>query len=102
MATAGSRWLTIPALCPAWSASASTSPVAPAIAGSGAYKLALLTRAAAYAVITLILALLGPTMASWQLALRTLVLSVTMVGALTWLVMPRLTRACRAWLSPTA
>ena len=45
------------------------------------------------------LAVLGPAMASWPLALRTLVLSVTMVVALTWLIMPRLTRLFRPWLS---
>jgi antibiotic biosynthesis monooxygenase (ABM) superfamily enzyme len=38
-------------------------------------------------------------MASWPLALRTLVLSATMVGALTWFVMPRLTRLFRGWPS---
>ena len=71
-------------------------------AGPPRYKLALLTWAAAYAVITLLLALLGPAMSSWPLALRTLVLSVTMVVALTWLVMPRLTRLLRPWLSAGA
>jgi antibiotic biosynthesis monooxygenase (ABM) superfamily enzyme len=76
------------------------STVARAPAGPPRYKLALLTWAGAYALITLILALLGPAMASWPLVLRTLVLSVTMVVALTWLVMPRLTRLCRPWLSP--
>jgi len=70
--------------------------------GPPRYKLALLTWAGAYMLITLILALLGPTMASWPLVLRTLVVSVTMVVALTWLVMPRLTRLCRAWLRPSA
>jgi antibiotic biosynthesis monooxygenase (ABM) superfamily enzyme len=62
------------------------------------YKVALLTWAGAYAVITVLLALLGPAIASWPLALRTLVLSVTMVVALTWLIMPRLTRLFGGWL----
>ena len=70
--------------------------------GPPRYKLALLTWAGAYAVITLILALLGPMIASWPLALRTLVLSVTMVVALTWFVMPRLTSIFSVWLSPSA
>jgi uncharacterized protein len=70
--------------------------------GPPRYKLAFLTWAGAYALITLILGLLGPTMASWPLPLRTLVVSVTMVVALTWLVMPRLTRLCRPWLSARA
>ena len=52
--------------------------------------------AGAYTVITLIL---GPAMASWPLPLRTLLLSVLMVVAMTWLVMPSLTRLGRRWLS---
>ena len=71
-------------------------------AGPPRYKLALLTWAGAYALITLILAVAGPAMASWPLALRTLVLSVVMVGGLTWLVMPRLTRLFRGWLQASA
>ena len=63
------------------------------------YKLALLTWVAAYALITTFLSLLGPTIAGWPLALRTLVLSVTMVTMLTWLIMPRLTKLFRPWLA---
>lgn len=62
------------------------------------YKLALLSWVGAYAAITLILAVLGPTMAPWPLPLRTLLLSVLMVAAMTWLVMPSLTRLFRGWL----
>jgi antibiotic biosynthesis monooxygenase (ABM) superfamily enzyme len=68
--------------------------------GPPRYKLALLTWAGAYTVITLMLALLGPLMTSWPLALRTLVLSATMVVTLTWGVMPRLTRLFQPWLAP--
>jgi antibiotic biosynthesis monooxygenase (ABM) superfamily enzyme len=63
------------------------------------HKLALLTWAGAYAVITLIQAVLGPAMALWPLPLRTLLLSGTMVAALTWLVIPALTRLFRGWLA---
>jgi uncharacterized protein len=66
------------------------------------YKLAVLTWAGAYTVITLLLAVLGPAMASWPLMVRTLVLSVTMVVALTWLIMPRLTRLFGGWLHARA
>ncbi|HEV8452348.1 MAG TPA: hypothetical protein VGQ45_13020 [Gaiellales bacterium] len=65
------------------------------------YKLALLTWVGAYAVITLILQLLGPTMAGWPLALRTFAISALMVGALTWLVIPTMARLFRGWLIPT-
>jgi antibiotic biosynthesis monooxygenase (ABM) superfamily enzyme len=71
-------------------------------AGPPRYKLALLTWAGAYTVITLLLALLGPAIASWPLALRTLIVSVTMVVALTWLIMPRLTRLFGGWLHARA
>jgi antibiotic biosynthesis monooxygenase (ABM) superfamily enzyme len=64
------------------------------------YKLALLTWAGAYAVITLILTLLGPAMAAWPLPLRTLLLSALMAPAMTWLVIPVLTRLFRRWLGP--
>ena len=70
--------------------------------GPPRHKLALVTWLGAYPVITLILALLGPALVSWPLALRTLMLSVLMVVALTWLVMPSLTRVLRPWLSRPA
>jgi antibiotic biosynthesis monooxygenase (ABM) superfamily enzyme len=63
------------------------------------YKLALLSWVGAYAVITTILAVLGPVMASWPLLLRTLLLSVLMSVAMTWLVMPSLTRFFGRWLA---
>jgi antibiotic biosynthesis monooxygenase (ABM) superfamily enzyme len=62
------------------------------------YKLALVTWMGAYAVITLILAVLGPVTAPWPLPLRTLLLSALMAPAMTWLVIPFLTRLFRSWL----
>jgi len=62
------------------------------------HKLALITWVGAYVVITAILALLGPVMAPWPLPLRTLLLSVVMVVAMTWLVIPSLTHLFRGWL----
>jgi uncharacterized protein len=64
------------------------------------YKLALLTWMGAYTVITLILYLLGPATATWPLPLRTLVISALMAPAMTWLVIPFLTRLFRSWLVP--
>jgi antibiotic biosynthesis monooxygenase (ABM) superfamily enzyme len=64
------------------------------------YKLALLTWAGAYAVITTILEVLGPVMETWPLPIRTLLLSGMMVGSLTWVVIPSLTRLFRSWLRP--
>jgi antibiotic biosynthesis monooxygenase (ABM) superfamily enzyme len=62
------------------------------------YKLALISWAGAYGVITLILGLLGPTIAVWPLVLRTILISVLMTTALTWVVLPALTRLFREWL----
>ena len=63
------------------------------------YKLALLSWAGAYTVISTILYFLGPTMIAWPLLLRTLLLSVLMVIAMTWLVVPSLTRLFSRWLA---
>jgi antibiotic biosynthesis monooxygenase (ABM) superfamily enzyme len=63
-------------------------------------KMALLTWPGAWALITLILWLLGPAMAMWPLPLRTLVVSVLMVLGLTWVVIPTLTRIFAGWLAP--
>ncbi len=65
------------------------------------HKLALLTWAGAWPLITLILWALSPVTATWPLPLRTLVLSVLMVLALTWVVIPNLTRIFSGWLAPT-
>jgi antibiotic biosynthesis monooxygenase (ABM) superfamily enzyme len=62
--------------------------------------MALLTWAGAWTMITLILWLLGPLTDTWPLPLRTLVLSVLMVLALTWVVIPALTRMFAGWLAP--
>jgi uncharacterized protein len=66
------------------------------------FKLALVTWAGAYAVITGILGVLGPMMTGWPLPLRTLVLSVLMVSALTWVIVPTLLRLFRPWLLAAA
>ena len=62
------------------------------------YKQAIVTWMGAYPVITLILALLGPPTATWPLPVRTLVISILMVVALNWVVLPFLTRIFRGWL----
>jgi antibiotic biosynthesis monooxygenase (ABM) superfamily enzyme len=62
------------------------------------HKIAAVTWLGAYGMITLILAVLGPAIASWPLPLRTLLLSTLMVSALTWVVLPALTLVLRPWL----
>jgi len=61
-------------------------------------KLALLTWAGAYAVILMVLTIGGPAMAGWPLAVRALVLSGAMVAAMTWVIVPAMTRLFRRWL----
>ena len=61
-------------------------------------RLALLTWAGGYAVVLLVLVIGGPAMAGWPLALRALVLSGLMVAAMTWVIVPVMTRLFRAWL----
>jgi antibiotic biosynthesis monooxygenase (ABM) superfamily enzyme len=56
------------------------------------HRMALLTWAGAWALITLILWGLGPAMEAWPLPLRTLAISALMVVGLTWVVIPFLTR----------
>ena len=63
------------------------------------YKIALLTWVGAYPVITVIIAVLGPPTARWPLPLRTLLISVLMVVALTWAVLPALRYLLRGWLT---
>jgi hypothetical protein len=62
-------------------------------------KLALLTWVGAYAVILMVLAVGGPALASWPLALRALVVSGLMVAAMTWVIVPLTTRLFRGWLA---
>jgi uncharacterized protein len=64
------------------------------------HKMALLTWVGAWAMITLILWLLGPAIATWPLPLQTLLVSVLMVLSLTWVVIPNLTRLFAGWLAP--
>lgn len=64
--------------------------------------MALLTWPGAWALITLLLWVLGPLMAAWPLLLRTFVLSVLMVLGLSWVVIPYLTRLFGGWLAREA
>ena len=62
------------------------------------YKQALITWLGVYPALTLTLYVLGPIMESWPLPLRTLLVSVVMVIALMWLILPFLMRVFRSWL----
>ncbi|MBA2720869.1 MAG: hypothetical protein H0U52_16750 [Chloroflexi bacterium] len=52
-----------------------------------------------FPLLTLILSILGPVMERWPLVARTFAVSVLMIIALTWVVLPALMRLFRRWLS---
>lgn len=62
------------------------------------WKMALVTFAGVYAVTAPLGIVAGPLLASWPLLLRGAVFNIVVVGCLTWLVMPILTRVLGAWL----
>jgi antibiotic biosynthesis monooxygenase (ABM) superfamily enzyme len=70
----------------------------PATARPPRYKQALVTWLGVYPALTLTLFVLGPAMESWPLPLRTLLVSVVMVIALMWLILPLLMRLFRTWM----
>ena len=65
------------------------------------YKLALLTWAAAFPLLTAVNVLLGPILVRLPLPGRTLLMTGLLVGLLTYVIMPRLTRIFATWLSPS-
>ena len=75
-------------------------PPPPAAPAPSRHRMAFVTWAAIYPLITLILALLGPWLLTLPLPLRTLVLTAVLVPAMTYLVMPWVTRRLRPWLYP--
>ena len=66
----------------------STTPAAPSV-----HRRALITWLAVYPVITLVLGLLGPTIATLPLLLRTLVLTGIVVPVAAYALVPALTKA---------
>lgn len=64
------------------------------------YKQAIITWLGVYPALTVTLAVLGPAMESWPLPLRTLLVTLLMVPALIWLILPFLRRMFRSWLFP--
>jgi antibiotic biosynthesis monooxygenase (ABM) superfamily enzyme len=62
------------------------------------HKLALLTWAAAFPLMTALTMLLGWLLNGLPLPGRTLLMTGLLIGLLTYVIMPRLTRLCAAWL----
>lgn len=63
------------------------------------HKMAFLTWLVIYPMITVLLAFLEPVLADLGLALRTLVLTVLVVPAMVYVVMPFATTRLRGWLT---
>jgi antibiotic biosynthesis monooxygenase (ABM) superfamily enzyme len=74
-----------------------TAPAAPRPARS---RQALVTWIGIFPLISLLLWVGGPYIATWPLVLRTLVISVTLVGLMTYVLMPRLTKWFAKFLFP--
>jgi len=65
------------------------------------WKMALLIFAAVYSVTSLLIPVIGATIRSLPFLLGNAIFNLIVVGLLTWLVMPVLTRAFARWLSPS-
>jgi antibiotic biosynthesis monooxygenase (ABM) superfamily enzyme len=64
------------------------------------YKMALLTWTTIFPLITLVVLVLDPVLTRLALVPRLAVTTAVTVPLMTWVVMPRLTRALRGWLYP--
>ena len=76
-------------------------PGNPPIVPPPRWKMALVTLTGVYPTSLLLQMTVAPLVHSWPLAFRTLVIAMCMVSALTWLIMPNLTRLLKSWLHPT-
>ena len=64
------------------------------------YKMALLTWVTIFPLITLVVLALDPVLTGLALVPRLAITTAVTVPLMTWLVMPRVTRALRGWLFP--
>jgi antibiotic biosynthesis monooxygenase (ABM) superfamily enzyme len=64
------------------------------------YKMALVTWATIFPLITLVVLVIGPWIKGFALVLRLGITTAVTVPIMTWIVMPRVTRALRGWLYP--
>jgi len=77
-----------------------TLPTQPGAPPPPPYKMAILTWAAIFPLITLIVLATAPLIGPWPLVPRLAVTTLVTVPVMTWLVMPRLTWLLRRWLYP--
>lgn len=77
-----------------------TLPERPGAPAPPAYKMALLTWVTIFPLITLVVLALDPVLTSLALVPRLAITTAVTVPLMTWVVMPRVTRALRGWLFP--
>jgi antibiotic biosynthesis monooxygenase (ABM) superfamily enzyme len=75
-------------------------PAAPPPPPTPPYKMALVTSAAIFPLITAIVVTTGPLLEGPPLAARLAITTAFAVPLMTWVVMPRMTRLLRGWLYP--
>jgi antibiotic biosynthesis monooxygenase (ABM) superfamily enzyme len=78
-----------------------TLPADPGAPPPPPYKMALVTWALIFPLITAIVYFLGPTLARVPLVPRLAITTGIAVPVMTWILMPRVTRLLRRWLYPT-
>jgi antibiotic biosynthesis monooxygenase (ABM) superfamily enzyme len=77
-----------------------TLPTQPGVPPPPAYKMALVTWATIFPLITLVVVATAPLVGDWPLVVRLAVTTGVTVPLMTWVVMPRVTRLLRRWLYP--
>ena len=77
-----------------------TLPDRPGAPSPPPYKMALLTWITIFPLITLVVLALNPILTGLPLVPRLAITTAVTVPLMTWLVMPRVTRALRGWLFP--
>jgi uncharacterized protein len=77
-----------------------TLPAQPGAPPPPPHKMAVLTWAAIFPLITLVVLATAPLIGPWPLVPRLAVTTAVTVSAMTWVVMPRMTRLLRRWLYP--
>jgi hypothetical protein len=77
-----------------------TLPSRPGAPPPPPYKMALLTWTTIFPLITGVIVVLGPLLEGVSLVPRRAITTAVTVPLMTWIVMPRVTRALRGWLYP--
>jgi antibiotic biosynthesis monooxygenase (ABM) superfamily enzyme len=77
-----------------------TLPAQPGAPPPAPYKMAIVTWAAIFPLITLVVVVSAPLMGPLPLVPRLAVTTLVTVSLMTWVVMPRMTRMLRRWLYP--